>query len=114
MEREPVLRLARFAVATAARHDNRDRLARCFLRLADLPNYPLDRLSRYEAILWRQAGQILSLSMHWIAANHKKEGAVSVSVGGKTCRPMAATTLSCRTQPSTRSMQSSAAAGERS
>ncbi len=34
-------------------------LARCFLRLANLPNYPLDRLSRYEAMLWRQAGQIL-------------------------------------------------------
>jgi hypothetical protein len=34
-------------------------LARCFLRLCDLPNYALDRLSRYEATLWRQAGQIL-------------------------------------------------------
>jgi hypothetical protein len=34
-------------------------LARCFLRLANLPNYALDRLSRYEAILWRQARQIL-------------------------------------------------------
>jgi hypothetical protein len=34
-------------------------LARCFLRVADLPSYPLDRLSRYEATLWRQAGQIL-------------------------------------------------------
>jgi len=34
-------------------------LAHCFLRLANLPSYPLDRLSRYEAILWRQAGQIL-------------------------------------------------------
>jgi hypothetical protein len=34
-------------------------LARCFLRLANLPTYPLDRLSRYEATLWRQAGQIL-------------------------------------------------------
>ena len=34
-------------------------LSRCFLRLANLPNYALDRLSRYEAILWRQAGQIL-------------------------------------------------------
>ena len=34
-------------------------LARCFLRLRNLPNYALDRLSRYEAILWRQAGQIL-------------------------------------------------------
>jgi hypothetical protein len=34
-------------------------LARCFLRLANLHNYPLDRLSRYEATLWRQAGQTL-------------------------------------------------------
>ena len=33
--------------------------ARCFLRLANLPSYALDRLSRYEAILWRQACQIL-------------------------------------------------------
>jgi len=33
--------------------------APCFLRLANLPNYALDRLSRYEATLWRQAGQIL-------------------------------------------------------
>jgi hypothetical protein len=34
-------------------------LARCFLRLCNLPNYALDRLSRYEVALWRQAGQIL-------------------------------------------------------
>jgi hypothetical protein len=34
-------------------------LARCFLRLANLPNFALDRLSRYEATLWRQAGRIL-------------------------------------------------------
>ena len=34
-------------------------LARCFLRLANLPTFALDRLSRYEASLWRQAGQIL-------------------------------------------------------
>ena len=33
--------------------------ARRFLRLAYLPNFALDRLSRYEASLWRQAGQIL-------------------------------------------------------
>ena len=33
--------------------------ARCFLRLANLPNYALDRLSRYEATLWRQVRQIL-------------------------------------------------------
>ena len=30
-----------------------------FLRLANLPNFALDRLSRYEATLWRQAGRIL-------------------------------------------------------
>jgi len=35
--------------------------ARCFLRLANLPNFALDRLSRYEATLWRQAGRILHL-----------------------------------------------------
>jgi hypothetical protein len=34
-------------------------LARCFLRLANLPNFALDRLSRYEATLWRQAVRIL-------------------------------------------------------
>ena len=34
-------------------------LARCFLRLANLPNFALDRLSRYEATLSRQAGRIL-------------------------------------------------------
>ena len=34
-------------------------LAQCFLRLSNLPNFGLDRLSRYEATLWRQAGQLL-------------------------------------------------------
>ncbi len=34
-------------------------LAQCFLRLAKLPNYALDRLSRYEYTLWRQVAQIL-------------------------------------------------------
>ena len=33
--------------------------ARCFLRLANLPNFALDRLSRYEATLWRQGSRIL-------------------------------------------------------
>ena len=33
--------------------------ARCFLRFANLPNFALDRLSRYEATLWRQVGRIL-------------------------------------------------------
>ena len=33
--------------------------ARCFLRLANLPNFALDRLSQYEATLCRQASRIL-------------------------------------------------------
>ena len=33
--------------------------AGCFLRLANRPNFALDRLSRYETNLWRQAGRIL-------------------------------------------------------
>jgi hypothetical protein len=31
----------------------------CFLRLAELPTFALDRLSRYEHLLWRQARQIM-------------------------------------------------------
>jgi hypothetical protein len=34
-------------------------LAHCYLDLANLPNFALDRLSRYEATLWRQVGQTL-------------------------------------------------------
>jgi hypothetical protein len=33
--------------------------AQCFLRLAHLPTSALDRLSRYEATLWRQFGRIM-------------------------------------------------------
>jgi hypothetical protein len=33
--------------------------AQCFLRLANLPNFPIDRLSRYESSLSSQARQIL-------------------------------------------------------
>ena len=39
--------------------DQFDDLTRSFIRLSNLPTYPLDRLSRYEATLWRQACQIL-------------------------------------------------------
>ena len=34
-------------------------LTRCFLRLANLPNFALDRLTRYETMLWKQVRQIL-------------------------------------------------------
>ena len=39
--------------------DPSDDLTRAFVRLSNLPTYPLDRLSRYEATLWRQACQVL-------------------------------------------------------
>ena len=44
---------------TAEPADQFDDLTRSFVRLSNLPTYPLDRLSRYEATLWRQACQIL-------------------------------------------------------
>jgi hypothetical protein len=39
--------------------DSKKHIADCFLRLAELLTYPLDRLSRYEHTLWRQARQIV-------------------------------------------------------
>ena len=45
------------SISTAA--NPYDDLTQAFVRLSNLPTYPLDRLSRYEATLWRQARQIL-------------------------------------------------------
>jgi len=45
--------------STAEPADQSDDLTHSFVRLSNLPTYPLDRLSRYEATLWRQACQIL-------------------------------------------------------
>ena len=39
--------------------DQSDDLTRSYVRLSNLPTYPPDRLSCYEATLWRQARQIL-------------------------------------------------------
>jgi hypothetical protein len=39
--------------------DQSDDVTRAFIRLNNIPTCPLDRLSRYEATLWRQACQIL-------------------------------------------------------
>ena len=39
--------------------DTKNDIAYCFLRLAALPTFALDRLSRYEHLLWRQARQIV-------------------------------------------------------
>jgi hypothetical protein len=45
--------------STAEPVDPPDDLTRAFIRLSNLPTYPLDRLSRYEATLWHQARQVL-------------------------------------------------------
>ena len=37
----------------------KNQIAENFLRLSDLPTCPMDRLSRYEQRLWRQARQIV-------------------------------------------------------
>jgi len=39
--------------------DKFDGVTQSYLRLANLPSFPLNRLSRYEATLWRQACQTL-------------------------------------------------------
>jgi hypothetical protein len=39
--------------------DTKKNIGDCFLHLADLPTFALDRLSRYEHLLWRQARQIV-------------------------------------------------------
>ena len=39
--------------------DSKRQIGDYFLRLAALPTFPLDRLSRYECTLWRQARQIV-------------------------------------------------------
>jgi hypothetical protein len=44
---------------TAHTADQSNAITHSFLRLTNLPTYPLDRLSRYETTLWRQACQIL-------------------------------------------------------
>jgi len=39
--------------------DAKKNIGDCFLRLAELPTFPFDRLSRYEHLLWRQARQLV-------------------------------------------------------
>ena len=80
----------KLVLAVRAVASNATDLARCFLRLANLPSYPLDRLSRYEAILCRQAGQVLLLSMRWNVENHKREGAGIAPVFVELCEAVVA------------------------
>jgi hypothetical protein len=59
MENEPTDNLEAASQLSAEPADPSDDLTRSFIRLSNLPTYPLDRLSRYEATLWRQACQTL-------------------------------------------------------
>jgi hypothetical protein len=56
---EPITALDPRAPVGVQPADQGGDLTRSFVRLSNLPTYPLDRLSRYEATLWRQACQIL-------------------------------------------------------
>jgi hypothetical protein len=51
--------LSACGVKVEASVDPAAELTGCYLRVANLPNFALDRLSRYEATLWRQVGQVL-------------------------------------------------------
>ena len=72
----PAPRAARPVVGSATE------FARCFLRLANLPNFALDRLSRYEATLWRQAGQIL-FALDALDSHKPRESRRRYHVGGR-------------------------------
>jgi hypothetical protein len=58
-QEEPVCSIDSGPELTAAAGSQSDDLTRAFVRLSNMPTSPLDRLSRYEAALWRQACQIL-------------------------------------------------------
>ena len=58
-EKEAAGNLDTCSELTVGPTDQSDDLTRSFVRLNNLPTYPLDRLSRYEATLWRQACQTL-------------------------------------------------------
>lgn len=47
------------AARTALSLDIKKNIGNYFLRLAEMPTFALDRLSRYEHLLWRQARQIV-------------------------------------------------------
>ena len=47
------------AAEAALSFNTKKDIGNCFLRLAALPTFAVDRLSRYEHLLWRQARQIV-------------------------------------------------------
>ena len=53
--------------------DQAEDLTRWFVRLTNLPTYPIDRLSRYEATLWRRTCRVSSRCSVSTAANRGKD-----------------------------------------
>jgi hypothetical protein len=61
-------------------------LARCFLGLANLPNFALDRLGRSEAVLWRQVGQVL-FALDALDRRKPQERRRRIAAGGRQSLP---------------------------
>jgi hypothetical protein len=64
-------------------------LAQCFLRLANLPTYALDRLSRYEYMLWRQVAQILFALDHLHRRKPQERNSCRFDYRQNECSPFA-------------------------
>jgi hypothetical protein len=60
-------------------------VARCFLRLANLPNFVFDRLSRYEVSLWRQVAQLL-FTLDGLDRRKPQERRRRLSIGAEQAR----------------------------
>jgi hypothetical protein len=52
------------SISNAPYRKRQSHLATVFLRLCEQPTFPLDRLSRYEHLLWRQARQLVFTLEH--------------------------------------------------
>ena len=68
-------------------------LARCFLRLANLPNFRSIGLADMKQPYGARPARSCLLSMPWIVANHRRESGVSASAARETSRPTSPTTI---------------------
>ena len=78
-------------------------ISRCFLRLVNLPSYPLTGLAGMKPSFGGRLAKPCLLSMHWIVANHRKEDTVSVPAADKNGRPTSATNVDFRARRSRQS-----------
>jgi len=82
-DRGPALQVTNATGALPSSSPNPIEFARCFLRLANLPNFALDRLSRHEATLSRQVDRILYALEALDRRKPQKEDPNSVSTNGR-------------------------------